>query len=52
MEGSPVLVFVARKGAACQTLLHVEGQPIYDHREALRPSTRPLPPLHSDFEEN
>ena len=51
VEGSPVLVVVVHKSAACQTPIHVSGLPIYDHREALRPSTRPLPPLHSDFEE-
>jgi hypothetical protein len=23
--------------------MHVRGVPLYDHREALRPATRPLP---------
>lgn len=49
--GSPVTVVVATKGTACALSIHVAGVPIYDHREALRPATRPLPPLHSDFEE-
>ncbi|MEI6245922.1 MAG: hypothetical protein WCQ64_12860 [Acidobacteriota bacterium] len=49
--GSPVTVVVNVKGIACALSIHVAGVPIYDHREALRPATRPLPPLHSDFEE-
>ncbi len=49
--GSPVTVVVTAKGAACALSIHVAGVPVYDHREALRPATRPLPPLQSDFEE-
>lgn len=50
-QGSPVTVVVTAKGSACALSIHVAGVPIYDHREALRPATRPLPPLHTDFEE-
>ena len=49
--GSPVTVVVTAKGSACALSIHVAGVPVYDHRDALRPATRPLPPLHSDFEE-
>ncbi|MBP6715518.1 MAG: hypothetical protein KA205_01535 [Acidobacteria bacterium] len=49
--GSPVTVVVTAKGSACALSIHVSGVPVYDHREALRPATRPLPPLHTDFEE-
>jgi hypothetical protein len=40
VEGSPVTVVVDEKGAACQISLHVRDLPLFDHREALRPSTR------------
>jgi len=49
--GSPVTVVVTSKGSACALSIHVAGVPVYDHRDAMRPATRPLPPLHSDFEE-
>ena len=52
VEGSPVTVVVQRKAAGCPNALHVTSMPIFDHREALRPSTRPLVPLESDFEES
>ena len=51
VEGSPVTVLIATKAAGCRMSIHVGGQPVYDHREALRPATRLLPHLHSDFEE-
>ena len=51
VEGSPITVLIAVKAAWCRMSIHVGGQPVYDHREALRPATRPLPHLHSDFEE-
>ena len=35
----------------CQINLHVRNLPIYDYREALRPSTRISPAEHEDFEE-
>lgn len=48
--GSPVTAFVDMKSPACPNPLHVRDVPIYDHREALRPATRPLP-LEEGFEE-
>ena len=50
-EGSPVTVVIVRKSDRCTQPIHVAGLPVYDHREALRPSTRPLPPIQPDFEE-
>jgi hypothetical protein len=52
VEGSPVTVILARKADGCTMSIHVAGLPVYDHREALRPSTRLLPPVHTDYEEN
>ena len=40
VEGSPVTVVVDRKAPACVLNLHVQGMPVYDYREALRPPTR------------
>lgn len=51
VDGSPYTVFVADKAPACQMTLHVRNLPIYDYREALRPSTRIHPAEHEDFEE-
>jgi hypothetical protein len=51
VEGSPVTVVIARKSDRCTLPIHVTGLPVYDHREALRPSTRPLPPIQPDYEE-
>jgi hypothetical protein len=50
VEGSPVTVVVARKADGCQVNLHVAGLPVFDHREALRPSTRLHAALQPDFE--
>jgi hypothetical protein len=50
-DGSPYTVVVADKAATCQMTLHVRDLPIYDYREALRPSTRISPAEHEDFEE-
>jgi hypothetical protein len=52
VEGSPVVVVIDRKSATCTLAIHVAGLPVYDHREALRPSTRFAPPVHSDYEES
>jgi hypothetical protein len=51
VSGSPVTVVVRKKADGCQMAIHVGGLPVYDHREALRPATRPLPPVQPDFEE-
>ena len=52
VEGSPVAVIIAVKASGCGTAIHVAGMPVYDHREALRPSTRFVPHAHSDYDEN
>ena len=52
VEGSPVTAVIQTKAPTCTMSIHVAGLPVYDHREALRPSTRPLPALHSDYEES
>lgn len=52
VEGSPVTVVLDSKAPGCLTSSHVAGMPIYDHREALRPSTRLLPAVQSDYEES
>jgi hypothetical protein len=52
VEGSPVTVILERKADSCGMSSHVTGLPVYDHREALRPSTRLLPPVHTDYEES
>jgi hypothetical protein len=38
--GSPVLVMLDAKSTGCVNPRHVSGLPLYDYREALRPSTR------------
>lgn len=52
VEGSPVSVVVEVKATGCQTAIHVAGMAIHDHREALRPPTRPAPAAQSDYEES
>ena len=52
VEGSPVTVVIDRKGPGCVSTLHVSDLPVYDHREALRPSTRLLPPNEEEYEES
>jgi hypothetical protein len=51
VEGSPVTVIVTEKGASCSIAIHVAALPIYDHREALRPSSRLGARIQPDFEE-
>jgi hypothetical protein len=41
VEGSPVTVIVDEKAPGCALSLHVRHLPVFDYREALRPSTRP-----------
>jgi hypothetical protein len=38
--GSPVLVILETKSTGCVNPRHTSGLPLYDYREALRPSTR------------
>jgi hypothetical protein len=52
VEGSPVTVVISKKADACGMASHVGGMPLFDHREALRPSTRLQPPIQPDFEDN
>jgi hypothetical protein len=49
--GSPVTVVVDEAAPGCINPQHVKDLPLYDHREALRPSTRLGPILDADFEE-
>lgn len=51
VEGSPVTVLIDRKGPGCPHPFHVAALPVYDHREALRPSTRLGPPATGEYEE-
>jgi hypothetical protein len=50
-SASPVTVVVDRVAPGCTNPLHVKDMPLYDCREALRPSTRLGPFLDADFEE-
>jgi hypothetical protein len=49
--GSPVTVVVEHKASGCVLPLHVRDLPVYDYREALRPSTRLGPPEEGEYEE-
>jgi hypothetical protein len=49
--GSPVTVVLQRKAETCTLAIHVGGMPLYDHRSALRPSTRLTTPLQPDYED-
>lgn len=51
LEGSPVTVVIRQKASTCGVPSHVGGLPVYDHREALRPATRPIPTAQPDYEE-
>ncbi len=51
VEGSPVIGVVDRKAPGCTLALHVQGLPVYDYREALRPSTRISPLEEEGYEE-
>ena len=52
VEGSPFTVVVDIKAPGCRVSLHVQNLPIYDYREAMRPSTRISHAEHEDFEES
>ena len=51
VEGSPVIVVVDKKSPECGLFSHVDRLPIYDYREALRPSTRVSRLFESDYGE-
>jgi hypothetical protein len=50
-QGSPVTVVVDAVAPGCINRQHVQGLPLYDHREALRPPTRLGALLDGEFEE-
>jgi hypothetical protein len=50
-SGSPVLVMLESKAPGCVNARHVTNLPLYDYREALRPSTRLGPIGEEEFEE-
>ena len=52
VEGSPVTVVVDEKAPTCALTLHVRDLPIYDYREALRPSTRLVPVEEEEYGES
>ncbi len=52
VEGSPVTVVIDQKGATCALSLHVRDLPVFDYREALRPSTRLVPRNEEEYEES
>ncbi|MBI3264507.1 MAG: hypothetical protein HYZ58_15375 [Acidobacteria bacterium] len=52
VEGSPVTVVVDEKAPTCALTLHVRDLPIYDYREALRPSTRLIPVEEEEYGES
>ena len=51
VQGSPVTIVLVRKAETCPVTMHVSGLPVFDHREALRPATRLLPPPQADVDE-
>lgn len=51
VQGSPVTVVIEEKAPGCPLTLHVRGLPLFDYREALRPSTRLGPPEEKEYEE-
>jgi hypothetical protein len=48
---SPVVVVLDAKSNGCVNSRHVSGLPLYDYREAMRPSTRFNPAEEEEFEE-
>ena len=51
IEGSPVTVVIDQKSPGCLLALHVQGVPVFDYREALRPSTRLGSTEEGEYEE-
>ena len=45
------MVVLDLKASGCVNPRHVSGLPLFDYREALRPSTRLGPPGEEEFEE-
>lgn len=50
-SGSPVTVVIDHASPGCINPTHVKDLPLYDYREALRPSTRLGPIIDGEFEE-
>jgi len=50
-SGSPVTVVIDQTSPACINPLHVKDLPLYDYREALRPSTRLGSFVDGEYEE-
>ena len=50
-SGSPVTVVLDQVSPGCINPLHVKDLPLYDYREALRPSTRLGPAEEEEYEE-
>jgi hypothetical protein len=50
-DASPVTVILDAKAPGCVNPRHVSSLPLFDYREALRPSTRLGPPIDEEFEE-
>ena len=46
-----ILAVVQRKAEGCGVSIHVAGMPLYDHRAAIRPSTRVHPHVQPDYED-
>jgi hypothetical protein len=44
-------VMVKSKAPSCRLALHVAGVPLYDHRAAMRPSTRLHQAMQPDYED-
>jgi hypothetical protein len=51
VEGSPVTAVIDQKSPACAMSLHGRDLPLFDYREALRPSTRLGPLEEKEHEE-
>jgi hypothetical protein len=51
VQGSPIVVVVDQKAPGCSMSIHVRDLPLFDYREALRPSTRVGPHGEEEFEE-
>ena len=51
VQGSPIAVVIDEKAPGCSMFIHVRDLPLFDYREALRPSTRVGPPGEEEFEE-
>jgi hypothetical protein len=51
VDGTRLTVMVDRKSPGCAIMLHVQDAPLFDYREALRPSTRLGSAEEEEYEE-